>query len=145
MKKLIFRDTEEFYIELKGALEAKEKIEVVTDIKRYSDLPQKIKDIFDLEKHRNNEWVNVATCAFIPMSIVPAGLNNGPLYVFAAAAVGGGAGIFLGGPFGAAVGAGIGALIGLATMAVASGKHRVRVKVDMTGCLSFEIDPVPAA
>ena len=145
MRKLVFRDNKEFYTELKGALSSGQEVEVVTDYERFSDLPQELKDIFELHRYRTNEWVNVATGAFIAGSVANVGIDYKPLYVLGGAGVGAAAGVFMGGPVGAAAGAGVGALVGMGAAAMASGKHEVDVQVDAKGKLRVVIRPKKAA
>ncbi|HIK18770.1 MAG TPA: hypothetical protein IGS53_26285 [Leptolyngbyaceae cyanobacterium M33_DOE_097] len=142
MRKLVFSDTETFYRELKTALEQGEQIEVITDYKRYSDLPEKLKTIFELHKNKSGEWVNVATGAFIPLSASVTTINYSILYILAGAGVGALFGTIVGGPVGAAVGGGIGAIVGAVAVATASGKHHVDIEIDASGKLRLKISPI---
>lgn len=145
MKKLVFRDTKKFYSKLRKALESGQQVEVVTDYDHFSDLPQELKDIFELHRYRTDEWVNVATGAFIANSAAQIGLDYKPLYVLAASGTGAVAGGFMGGPAGAAAGAGVGALVGMGAAAMASGKHETNIEVDAAGKLRVIIRPQSAS
>lgn len=143
MRKLVFRDTEKFYSELKVALEQDEPVEVITDYQRYSDLPERLKTIFELEKYKSGTWVNVATGAFIPSSAAVAGISYNALYHIAGVAVGGaGVGAIIGGPIGAAVGGGIGALVGVIAVAISSRQHNVDIEIDAIGKIRLRISPI---
>jgi hypothetical protein len=146
---LVFQDTEKFYRELKVALEQDEPVEVITDYQRYSDLPERLKTIFELEKYKSGTWVNVATGAFIPSSAAVTGINYNALYYIAGAfgAVVGAAGVgaIIGGPIGAAVGGGIGALgalVGVIAVATSSEKHNVVIEIDINGKIRIRISPI---
>lgn len=141
MQTLVFSDTNEFYEELKHSLDSGQKVEVVTDYTHFSDLPKKLKDIFELHQHRTNEWVSITTNAFVVGSRAKVGFNRQPLYVLGSAGIGAIAGLFIGGPVGAAVGAGIGTLIGIGAAAMESGKHEVNVEVDTAGRLRVIVTP----
>jgi len=141
MRKLVFQDTEKFYRELKVALEQDEPVEVITDYQRYSDLPDKLKTIFELHKHKSGTWVNLYTGAFNPSSAAVTAINYNALYHIAAAA---GAGAIVGGffgPVGVAVGGGIGAIVGAMAVAVSSGKHDVDIEIDAKGKFRLRIRP----
>jgi hypothetical protein len=142
MRKLVFADNETFYSELKKALEQGEQVEVITNYERYSDLPERLKTIFELHKHKSGAWVNVATGAFIPLSVAPTGLNYSALYILVPTGVGAIVGGLLVGPIGAAVGGGIGALAGVVAVATSSGKHEVDIEIDASGKLKLKIRPI---
>lgn len=142
MRKLVFSDTETFYRELKTALEQGEQVEVITDYKRYSDLPEKLKAIFELHKNKSGEWVNVATGAFIPFSVAITTINYSVLYILASAGTGALFGAIVGGPVGAAVGGGIGAIVGTVAVAISRGKHHVDIEIDASGKLRLKISPI---
>ncbi|XWK91156.1 MAG: hypothetical protein U7127_14230 [Phormidium sp.] len=141
MRKLVFRDTEKFYSELKVALEQDEPVEIITDYQRYSDLPERLKTIFELEKYKSGTWVNVATGAFIPFGAAVTGINYNALYHIAGAA---GVGAIVGGffgPVGVAVGGAIGATVGAIAVAISSEKHEVEIKIEPPGILVIRIRP----
>jgi hypothetical protein len=142
MRKLVFSDTEMFYRELKTALEQSEQVEVITDYERYSDLPEKLKTIFELHKNKSGEWVNIATGAFIPYSAGVTALNYSALYIFAGAGAGAILGFIVGGPVGAAVGGGIGAIVGTVAVVTSSGRHHVDIEIDANGKLRLKISPI---
>lgn len=142
MRKLVFSDTKTFYRELKTALEQGEKVEVVTDYERYSDLPEKLKAVFELHKSKSGAWVSVATGAFIPGSSSAAGINYFFLYVLTGAGIGAIAGFTVGGPVGVAVGGSIGAIAGVVAAATSGGKHSVIIEIGRDGKLRLNIDPI---
>jgi hypothetical protein len=142
MRKLVFSDTEMFYRELKTALEQSEQVEVITDYERYSDLPEKLKTIFELHKNKSGEWVNIATGAFIPYSAGVTALNYSALYIFAGAGAGAILGFIVGGPVEAAVGGGIGAIVGTVAVVTSSGRHHVDIEIDANGKLRLKISPI---
>ncbi|MEG4507683.1 hypothetical protein QUA81_14595 [Microcoleus sp. F6_B4] len=130
-----------FYRELKTALEQSEQVEVITDYERYSDLPEKLKTIFELHKNKSGEWVNITTGAFIPYSAAVTALNYSALHIFAGAGAGAILGFIVGGPVGAAVGGGIGAIVGTLAV-VTSGRHHVDIEIDANGKLRLMISPI---
>ncbi|WP_072620384.1 hypothetical protein [Spirulina major] len=142
MRKLVFSDTETFYRELKIALEQGEQVEVVTDYKRYSDLPEKLKTIFELHKNKSGEWIHVATGAFIPLSTSVTTINYSVLFILGGAGMGALVGAIVGGLVGAAVGGGIGAIVGTVAVATSSGKHHVEIEIDASGKLRLKITPI---
>lgn len=142
MRKLVFSDTEAFYRELKAALEKSESVEVITDYERYSNLPERLKQIFELHKNKSGIWVNVATGAFIPRSVTATTIDYSALYVIGSAGVGAAFGVVVGGPIGAAVGGGLGALIGVTAAVIQSRKHEVEIEVDASGKLHLKIKPI---
>lgn len=142
MRKLVFSDTETFYRELKTALEQGEQVEVITDYERYSDLPEKLKTIFELHKNKSDAWVNVATGAFIPYSAAATQINYSALYILASAGAGAVFGAIVGGAVGAALGSGIGAIVGTVAVATLGGRHHVDTEIDMNGKLRLKIRPV---
>jgi hypothetical protein len=143
MRTIIFYDTKKFYDELRRALDNNEEVEISTSYRRFSDFLQKLKDIFELEKHKNGKWINALTGAATPTfgMLVPVGLNYYYLYVLASATIGAGSGLLIGGPLGAATGAGIGAVIGIGAAAIAGGKHSVNVEVNASGIIKFVVTP----
>lgn len=143
MKKLLtFEDSEKFYRELRITLQAGDEVEIITSFKRYSDLPTKLKEIFELEKHRSGRWINVITGAFVAGSIAPAGLNMKVLIVAGAAGVGAVFGLVAGGPIGAAVGAGLGLAVGAVAAAMSDKDHEVDVEIDNSGRLRIKVRPI---
>lgn len=144
MRKIVFQDSKQFYTELKEVLSSDQEVEIVTDYERFSDLPQDLKDIFELHYHRSNKWINIHTGAFIPMSKVAAGINLKPLYVIATAGVGAVAGGIAAGPIGATVGAGVGAIVGICAAAMDSEKYKVDIQVDINGKLRLVVCPKKA-
>lgn len=148
MKKVVFADTEEFYQELVNLLKSGEKVEVITSYKRYQDLPPRLIQIFELHKHRTNDWVNVYTGAFIAHSVAPVGLNLKVLIVLGSTTVGAGMGAGIGalaGGVGAVPGAAIGAALGLVAGTVAAvlsdRSHQAVVEIDRSGNLRIKISP----
>lgn len=142
MKTIEFSDNPDFYRQLKKALASKEQIQVITPYTTYGELPQKLKDIFELEKHRSGKWIDLASGKFIlGATAAPVGINYRHVYVFASAAVGGLAGVVIGGPVAGAIGASLGALIGMAAGAMESGKHKVEVEITRDGKLRFNVTP----
>jgi hypothetical protein len=141
MQKLVFSDTEEFYRELRIALEQGKQVEIITNYKRYSDLPEKLKTIFELHKNKSGEWVNIATGAFIPYSAAVTTINYSFLYVIGAAGAGAIVGGLFVGPVGAAVGGSIGALVGTVAVATLNGRHHVEIEIDASGKLRLKISP----
>jgi hypothetical protein len=141
VRKLTFRDNEDFYSELKAALESSENIEVLTDFERFSDVPPKLKAIFKLHEHRTDRWVHAVTGVFVPAAGVAAALNPNSLYVTGGAAVGGTAGFLIGGPLGAAVGATLGAAVGAVAAAVRQDRFKVEIEIDIKGKLKIKIVP----
>ncbi|MBE9227302.1 hypothetical protein IQ264_17895 [Phormidium sp. LEGE 05292] len=150
MRKLVFQDTEKFYRELKVALEQDEPVEVITDYQRYSDLPERLKSIFELHKHKSGTWVNLHTGAFVPSAAAFTAINYNALYQIAAA--GGAAGVgaivggFVGGPVGVAlggvIGATVGATVGAMAFAISNKEHDVEIKIKRTGEIWLRISPI---
>jgi hypothetical protein len=142
MKKLVFSDTEEFYKELTEALKSGEEVEVITSYKRFSDLPHRLKQIFELHKYKSDTWVNVSTRAFIPNSVAPVGLNLKALIVLGSTATGAGVGAIFGAIPGAAIGAVIGLTSGAAAAVLMDQNHQVEVEVDTDGRLRIKLQPI---
>ena len=142
MRNLVFSDTESFYRELRTALDKGEKIQVITNYTRYSDLPEKLKIIFELHKSKSGQWVNAVTGGFIPFAIGVTVINYSALYIFAGAGAGALLGCVVGGPVGAAVGGGIGAIVGVVAVATSSGKHNVDIEINASGKLRLKIRPI---
>jgi hypothetical protein len=141
MQKLVFSDTEMFYLELKTALEQGEQVDVITNYEQYSDLPEQLKTIFELHKNKSESWVNVNTGAFVASSVVATSINYSALYILSAAVAGAIVGAFVG-PIGAAVGSGIGACIGVVAVVAVNGKHHVDIEIDVSGKLRLRIIPI---
>lgn len=145
MRKLVFSDTEAFYTTLKAALEQDEQVEIITDYQRYSDLPERLKTLFELDKYKSETWVIVTTGEFRPHSAAVSAINYNALYYFAGAVGAAGVGAIIGlpfGPIGVAVGGGIGALVGVITAATSSGKHNVDIEIDVNGKIRLRISPI---
>lgn len=138
--KMNFEDTDAFYKKLKDGLSTGEHIEVITNYKKYTDLPERFRKIFETERYKHEGWINVKTLAFVPMSKAVTKINYQALYVLGGAAVGALVG-FVGGPFGAAVGGALGAAAGVAAAAMASDKHDVEIEIDAEGKLKVKIQP----
>jgi len=142
MRQILFFDKSSFYSELKKALDDKEEVQIVTPYKSYGELPDKLKETFELEKHKSGKWIDVVSGSFIlGAAATPVGLNYDSLYVVAGAVAGAGVGAMVGGPVGAAVGTGLGALVGMATAAISSGQHTVQVEITTAGTLRFKVKP----
>lgn len=140
-RSLVFKDTDTFYDELKAALKSGDEIDIVTDYERYTDLPEKLKVIFELERAHSSKWVDLSTNAFIAGATAHSALNTKALVVFGAAAAGAGIGA-LGGPVGAAVGAVLGLAAGTVTAVLMDQAHQVFVEIDMRGKLKIKVRPV---
>lgn len=134
-----FEDSPRFYKELKEALERKENIVVVTDFKRFDEVPERLKEIFELNKSRSDGWMNLTTGMFITGAVAHSMLNANALYVLAGAGVGAAAGGAVAGPPGAVVGAGVGAIVGVIAAASMRKRFDVKVKISPTGGLSIEV------
>lgn len=142
MRQIVFFDKPSFYTELKKALDAKEELQIVTSYRNYGELPDKLKEIFELEKHKSGKWIDFVSGSFIlGVAPTPVGLNCVPLCVVAGAVVGAGVGTMVGGPVGTAVGTGVGTLVGIATAAMSSEKHTVEVEITAERTLRFKVKP----
>jgi hypothetical protein len=137
---LVFQDGDAFYARLRDALKSGDEIEVITNYARYADVPEKLKEVFELEKHRSGKWVNVGTGLFVPGTGAIAALNTKSLVVLAAVAGGALAGC-LAGPFGAAVGAGVGLAAGTVASVMMDREHEAEVEIDKSGKLTIRIRP----
>lgn len=142
MRKLVFSDTEAFYQELKTTLERGDLVEVVTGYEHYSELPERLKKIFELHKNKSGTWVNVATGSFIAGAAAVTSIDYSALYVIASAGAGALFGVAVAGPVGAAIGGGLGALVGISAAAMLSGKHEVDIEVDTKGKLHLKVRPI---
>lgn len=139
MKKLVFADTEEFYQKLLECLKSGTEIEIITDYKRFSDLPPRLKQIFELEYHRTGVWTNAVTGVFIPSSIAPVSLNLKALIVLASTAMGAGIGGFFGLIPGAIIGSAIGLAAGTVSAILLDNKHRAEVQIDPHGRFHIKV------
>ena len=152
MKTLNYENNTAFYSALAAALKSGERIVLVTPFRSMDEVPQRLKDIFELENGGDRSWVNAASGVFVAGTLasqataVP--MNYRPVVVLASTAVGAGVGAGVGaiaGGVGAAPGAGAGALIGLAAGVLAAsqmeGAHETEVEIDKEGRLKFHIKP----
>jgi len=153
MRQITYRDDNSFYRELFEALKSGETIVLSTPFKSMDEVPQRLKDAFELAGNRDRPWVNVKTGLFVagtaPSLATAVGMNYRPIVVIgstvAGAAIGAGVGAVAGAGGGALPGAGVGAVVGLAAGTVAAaqmdGSHETEVEIDKNGRLKIHIKP----
>jgi hypothetical protein len=141
MKTLHFRDDKAFYEELTAALKSGEPVRVETPFRRYSEVPQKLKDIFEMHKQDRAAWMNVVTGIFTAGTVSGVSLNCKPLVVVGVVATGAAIGGGIGAAVGAAVGAGIGLAAGTVAAVLLDGKHTAQVEITKDGRLVIKVEP----
>ena len=139
MRKIEFRDNGDFYDALKNALESGEDVEIATEFRSYDQVPQKLKDVFELEKSRSSTWIDLITGDFVALSHAASALNMNALYVLGAAGVGAAVGVWVGGPVGAGVGALVGAAAGAVAAAVSQDDFEVEIEITADGRLVIRV------
>lgn len=137
---LVFSDSDGFYKQLTAALKAGDEIEVLTDYERYSELPDKLKSIFKLDRTRSGQWVNSAGF-FIPGAVVPGSLSVKALTVLSSTAVGAAIGARVYSAPGAAIGAVIGLAAGCAASILMDRSHEVDIEIDVRGKMKIHLRP----
>jgi len=159
-KRLEFSDTDEFYDMLYKALKSDEAIEIITNYTRYSQFPQRLKNIFKMDSSSSLYSMTSSICPedvdCIPVSMqsVSGWLNYGalvPICIGVFAAVGFGVGHHLvggdanpiasrGGLLGAVVVGGLGIPACTVIAAVMGGKHEVIFQ--LASLITIQVIPV---
>lgn len=144
VKTLIYGTTppRTFTEELKAEIKAGRPVEVETSYGSIHEVPQELKNQFDLDAAVNPSWVDPKTGKFVPGAKVPTKFNMRALIAGGAVVAGAGAGALVGGPVGAGVGAVVGAGVGAIVAVVTQDNVRAHVEIDARGRLSVKVEPV---